>query len=209
MTRPAGVRPDGGAGVRPARIERKEDHEVIQPPLHLGHAIDKSPVVGFDLDAIARAEQALAELSGDFDSWMRQETETLVAARARAHAAQFAADALSALFHAAHDIKGEAKTLGYPLAGMAAASLCRLIEDTRDSGQLPVVLIDQHVDAIRAMIREGAGADNDTARRLTERLGEVTEDFLARRAAPGGACRDNDSTGSDDPYPDRVVGETG
>ncbi len=36
-----------------------------------------------------------------------------------------------ALFRAAHDIKGQAATLGFPLAAAVADSLCRLIERHR------------------------------------------------------------------------------
>ncbi len=41
------------------------------------------------------------------------------------------------------------------------------------------MLIDQHVDALRAMMREHARPDLDwVARALTARLREVTDDFL-------------------------------
>ena len=39
------------------------------------------------------------------------------------------ADTRAALFRAAHDIKGEAATFGYPIAGRIAGSLCRLIDE--------------------------------------------------------------------------------
>ena len=85
------------------------------------------------------------------------------------------------LFHAAHDIKGEAATFGFPYAGEAANSLCRLIEHTPDAARVPLDLIDQHVDAIRAIIREKARPDADeVAQRLTRKLREVTEEFLRR-----------------------------
>ncbi|MGC3956684.1 MAG: Hpt domain-containing protein [Verrucomicrobiota bacterium] len=41
------------------------------------------------------------------------------------------------LFHAAHDIKGDAATFGYPSAAPIAESLCRLIEHTPDLAQDP------------------------------------------------------------------------
>ena len=64
-----------------------------------------------------------------------------------------------ALFHAAHDIKGEAATFGYPFVAASADSLCRLIEHTPDMNRIPIALVDQHVDAVRAIIRENARPD--------------------------------------------------
>jgi HPt (histidine-containing phosphotransfer) domain-containing protein len=83
------------------------------------------------------------------------------------------------LFRCAHDIKGEAATFGFPLVAPPADSLCRLIEHTPDMTLIPLGLIDQHVDAIRAIVRENARPDNaEVARALTQRLREVTDEFL-------------------------------
>jgi len=83
------------------------------------------------------------------------------------------------LFHAAHDIKGEAATFGYPAVASAADSLCRLIEYTPDVTRIPPQLVDQHVDAVRAIYREYERSDaEDLAKVLTDRLREVTDEFL-------------------------------
>ncbi len=83
------------------------------------------------------------------------------------------------LFHAAHDIKGEAATFGYPEAAGVAESLCRLLEHTPELARIPIKLVDQHVDAVRAITREHARPDvADVASELTQRLREVTDDFL-------------------------------
>ena len=84
-----------------------------------------------------------------------------------------------ALFHAAHDIKGEVATFGYPAVAAAADSLCRLIEYTPDATRIPIKLVDQHVDAVRAIYREYSRSDaKELAAMLTERLREVTDEFL-------------------------------
>ena len=96
------------------------------------------------------------------------------------------------LFHAAHDIKGEAATFGYPAVAAAADSLCRLIEHTPDIARIPLALVDQHVDAVRAIIREYAASDVAAiAAALTKRLREVTDEFLVRenRDRPGRISR--------------------
>ena len=89
---------------------------------------------------------------------------------------------------AAHDIKGEAATFGYPLAADVAENLCRLIEHTPDACRVPPALIDQHVDAIRAIIREDAREPGDAVgAALAARLRQVTDEFLVseNRVRPG------------------------
>jgi hypothetical protein len=46
------------------------------------------------------------------------------------------------LFHAAHDINGEAVTFGFPAVGAATDSPCRLIEHTTDVTRIPISLVD-------------------------------------------------------------------
>ena len=157
------------------------DHEVIVPENELRKAVSNKPLVrGAADDPITRAEQALAELSGEFSSWMDSECERLDKARIKVGAAGCTGANKEALFHAAHDIKGAAATFGFPAMAAAADSLCRLIEHTPDPTRIPVKLVDQHVDAVRAIYREYARSDAvDLANRLTMRLREVTDEFLA------------------------------
>jgi HPt (histidine-containing phosphotransfer) domain-containing protein len=153
------------------------DYEMITPPNGLRMAVSK--VTDPTDDPVARAEQALAQLSGEFSSWMESECERLDKARREVKAKGFMKATRDALFHAAHDIKGEAATFGYPWVAASADSLCRLIELTPDMRRIPVTLVDQHVDAVRAIIREKARSDiSDIADRLTRRLREVTDEFL-------------------------------
>jgi HPt (histidine-containing phosphotransfer) domain-containing protein len=154
------------------------DHEVITRPNELRRAISTEPQAEGD-DPVARAEKALADLSAEFSNWMELECERLDAARKSIKTSGFTPKTKDALFHAAHDIKGEAATFGYPAVASAADSLCRLVEYTPDVTRLPVKLIDQHVDAVRAIIREYDRSDAaDLARMLTQRLREVTDEFL-------------------------------
>jgi HPt (histidine-containing phosphotransfer) domain-containing protein len=155
------------------------DHEVITPPNKLRKAIKKA--AQDDEDPVSRAEQALAGLSSEFSDWMQQECDRLDAARHQVRATGFTKASRDALFHAAHDIKGEAPTFGYPAVAAAAESLCRLVEHTPVMDRIPVPLVEQHVDAVRAIIREYARSDaQQMAETLTRRLREVTDEFLVR-----------------------------
>ena len=57
---------------------------------------------------------ALAALSSEFSSWMETECERLDKARRDIGVSGFTNASKDALFHAAHDIKGEAATFGFP-----------------------------------------------------------------------------------------------
>ena len=153
------------------------DHEVIVPPNRLKKAVAVAKPAGFD--PIARAEEALGKLAGEFAEWMDQECSKLDEIRQRVKTEGFAEETRDALFRCAHDIKGEAATFGFPLVAPPADSLCRLIEHTPDLTQIPLGLVDQHVDAIRAIVRENSRTDiAEVAWNLTRRLREVTDEFL-------------------------------
>jgi HPt (histidine-containing phosphotransfer) domain-containing protein len=155
------------------------DYEVITPPNRLRGVVSND---GSGPDgAVARAEAALAQLSSEFSAWMDAECARLTAARDAVRELGFDEDTREALFHAAHDIKGEAATFGFPAVADAADSLCRLIEHTPDLGRIPMALLDQHVDAVRAIVREYARTDVDeVSGALTQKLRAVTDEFLVQ-----------------------------
>ncbi len=155
------------------------DHEVITPENELRKLVSMRPLFPGEEDPVARAEKALSTLSPEFASWMDSECDRLDQARRSIRNNGFTKADKEALFHAAHDIKGEAATFGYPAVASAADSLCRLIELTPDVTGIPFTLVDQHVDAVRAIYREYARSDaKKLAAQLTKRLREVTDEFL-------------------------------
>jgi chemotaxis protein histidine kinase CheA len=155
------------------------DHEIITPPNELRKAVASAGPD--DDDPVARAEAALVQLSSEFAAWMQAECERIETARQAVKLLGMTEHTHNALFRAAHDIKGEAGTFGYPEVVGVADSLCRLLEHTPEIARIPVVLIDQHVDAVRAMTRETARTDKaEVAGELVRRLREVTDDFLKR-----------------------------
>jgi HPt (histidine-containing phosphotransfer) domain-containing protein len=158
------------------------DHEVITPTHRLEKAVAES--LKDDFDPVARAEAALAQLSKDFVEWMQAECERLETARQQVMRQGFTEKAHAELFRAAHDIKGEATTFGYPAVVGAAESLCRLLEHTPERSPIPLTLVEQHVDAVRAIAREYSRTDlTFVAATLTQRLREVTEEFLRNENA--------------------------
>jgi len=162
-----------------AAVATYGDHEVITPENKLRELVSERPTFPGEEHPVERAEKALAELSTEFSSWMDAECERLDTARQAVLKSGMSKATKEALFHAAHDIKGEAVTFGYPAMMSAADSLCRLIEHTPEPNRIPLTLVDQHVDAVRAIYREYARSDaKELAASLTKRLREVTDEFL-------------------------------
>ena len=162
--------------------DKDPDAQIIRRPVDLQNRV-VLPGNGDDAarDAIAKAEQALEDLSVNFDDWMKTETNRLLETRDAAIAAGFSANELEIFYQAAHNLKGQACTLGYPFADEICASLCRLLDKTGDKSRLPVALVKQHVDAVRAMVNEQAkGSENPKASILVKRLRDVTNEFVSQ-----------------------------
>lgn len=160
------------------KVETFAQHQVITQPNPLRAAVRRIGSDDVD-DAVARAEQALAGLSGEFTEWMTTECDRLAAAHAAVTNSGFTDAIRQELFRAAHDIKGDAATFGYPIAAAAAESLCRLLEHAPDVAEIPPDLLTVHVDAIQAIVREHAQISRlGVAEELGRKLRGMADKFL-------------------------------
>ena len=66
----------------------------------------------------------------------------------------------AALLRAAHDMKGQAATFDFPLIARVAGSLANLINDLPEGKNLPLALVDAHVDAVQVIHKQKI---NDTS----------------------------------------------
>lgn len=154
-------------------------HHVITQPNPLRKVLRRVEEKDLD-DPIARAEQALADLSGEFKSWMTTEVNRLSAAYVAIRNDGFTKERRDELFHAAHDIKGDAATFGFPAAAGVAESLCRVIEHAPDLERVPAELFTHHINAILAIVHENTKLDSiSVSAELSRRLRKVADDYLA------------------------------
>src|ERR1700748_886862 len=137
---------------KPADIEIKSfaDHHVITQPNPLRKVLRRVAENDLD-DPVARAEAALADMASEFKAWVAIEADGLSAAYAAIQKHGFTDATRDEMFRAAHDIKGDSATFGFPFAGVAADSLCRIIEHAPDLAKVPSNLIAHHIDAIQAI----------------------------------------------------------
>jgi chemotaxis protein histidine kinase CheA len=164
---------------RDIEVKAFATHHVITQPNPLRKVLRRVAEKDMD-DPIARAEQALAGLSGEFKSWMTTEVNRLSSAYVAIRNDGFTKERRDELFHAAHDIKGDAATFGFPAAAGVAESLCRVIEHAPDLERVPTELFTHHINAILAIVHENTKLDSiSVSAELSRRLRKVADDYLA------------------------------
>ena len=160
-------------------IKKFADHQVITQPNPLRKVLRRVADDEID-DPVARAEKALAGMSGEFRQWMEIEVERLAAAHAAILKDGFTKTARDELFRAAHDIKGDATTFGFPPAAAVAESLCRIIEHAPDLSRVPPDLIVHHINAVQAIVHQHTKLDRiSMSNELSQRLRGVADEYLA------------------------------
>ena len=141
-----------------------QQNPVIQPPslrLKVGGRFG-----AIDPSAIAKAEAALKSLSGNFAQWLSEEVIKLDAARQLVRDAGVTAETMETLYLRAHDLKGLGATYEFPLITRIGASLCRLIDDKDKRLTVSLPLVDAHIDAIKAAVRDSIKTDDHPVGRI-------------------------------------------
>lgn len=131
---------------------------------------------GIDANAIAKAEAALEAMSAQFGQWLDDELAKLDAAQAAIRTHGLTPETGEALYCRAHDLKGLGTTYQYPLVTRMAGSLCKLLDDASKRMSAPMVLVDAHVDAIKAVVRDQIKTDEHPVGRI---LAETLESRVA------------------------------
>lgn len=135
---------------------------------------------GIDPAAIAKAEAALKNLSSNFAEWLQDELNKLDAARSRVKAEGWTNETAENLYLRAHDLKGLGTTYEFPIVTRMAGSLCKLIDAPEKRLNAPLPLIDAHIDAIRAAVRDNIRDDADpVGRGVAEELEAQVKAFRA------------------------------
>lgn len=149
--------------------------QVIRPPNTLRMKIGGG-FGGIDANAIAKAEQALQAMSSQFGQWLQDEIVKLDKAQADIRESGYSAETAEALYFRAHDLKGLGTTYQYPLVTRLAGSLCKLLDDPAKRTAAPVVLLDAHIDAIKAVVRDEIQTDDHP-------VGKILAETLEARVA--------------------------
>jgi chemotaxis protein histidine kinase CheA len=165
--------------VKEAFVSQQNPGQVIQVPNTLRLKVG-GRFGAIDPSAIAKAEAALKSLSGNFSQWLQDEVVKLENARLRVKNDGVTAETMESLYLRAHDLKGLGATYEFPLITRIAASLCKLIDDKEKRLTASIVLIDAHIDAIKAAVRDDIKTDQHP-------VGKILITELERRVAETGA----------------------
>jgi hypothetical protein len=159
----------------PQPLAARPQGELIQVPNTLRMKVG-ARFSGLDAAAIAKAEAALKSLSSQFAQWLQDELAKLDAARANVHAAGLTHETGEQLYTHAHDLKGLGATYEFPIVTRLAGSLCKLIDSDPSRAKAPLKLVDAHIDAIKAAVRDNIRDDKNP-------LGRVLAEELERQVA--------------------------
>lgn len=135
---------------------------------------------GINADAVARAEEALRAMSAQFGEWLNDEIVKLDKAQADIREHGYTPATAEALYFRAHDLKGLGATYEYPLVTRIAGSLCKMLDVAERRMSAPLDVLDAHIDAIRAVVRDQIKTDeHPTGRALAETLEQRVAEHLA------------------------------
>lgn len=134
--------------------------EIIQVPNPLKNKVTYGPG-GVDPAALERAEAVIADLKGDYLTWVQEDLQKLQAAYDKAAAASEGdrTKAMQDVFGVAHDIKGQGGSFGYQLVTVIGNQLCRFIEKREQYGIQEVEAVRLHIDAMRLVINKRMEGD--------------------------------------------------
>ncbi|WP_293378269.1 Hpt domain-containing protein [Phenylobacterium sp.] len=152
-------------------MSQQNSGQMIQPNNALRLKVGGGRLGAIDPAAIAKAEAALKSLASNFSQWLNDEIVKLEAARQTVKAQGVTAETMENLYLRAHDLKGLGTTYGYQLITRIAGSLCRMIDDKEKRASAQLDLVDAHIDAIKAAVRDDIKSDeHPVGRVLVEEL---------------------------------------
>ena len=161
-----------------AKRGKPGDYTTITPPDTLQKKVRKLTGRAAKIDPIAKAEQAVEQLSVNFSDWMDKEVQRLMDIWQTNKSAGFSGEARGALYRAAHDLRGEASTLGFPSVGQIAGAFCDILDAMNDK-PVPDDFLEKYITAIRAIARETkAGEENAIAGALAEELSHAGAEMI-------------------------------
>ena len=161
-------------------MSQQNSGQVIQPNNALRLKVGGSRLGTIDPAAFAKAEAALKSLASNFAQWLNDEIVKLETSRQTVRAQGVTTETMENLYLRAHDLKGLGTTYGYQLITRIAGSLCRLIDDKEKRATVPLELVDAHIDAIKAAVRDDIKSDEHP-------VGRVLVEELERRVRTMGA----------------------
>lgn len=156
----------------------KKSYGMIIPPNNLKKKVKITIVKdGTETEAVDNADAAMDAMADKFKEWLEDEVSKFDKCRVN-FVAERNAKNMDALHVVAHDVKGQAETMGFPLITLVAASLCKLIEVWENPESFPLDQLNAHVDSIKVMLAQDIrAADHPVGKKLTDKLINTVFDY--------------------------------
>lgn len=130
---------------------------------------------------IARAEESIEKIKIFHPDWLQDDVAALTSAFCEFQHTP-SEKTLGRLYRASHDLRGQAALFDYPLISQVAHLLCDLIETFSDVSRPPLPLMNLHVEAIRAVLRDRIKySENEVAQELVRELERQDRQSVAAR----------------------------
>ncbi len=129
--------------------------EFITPPSNLKDKIATGGANAVDTDALARAEEVIANMADSYLDWVEEDLNKIQGAYDRLVAGEGDRTRdLEKVFAIAHDMKGQGGSFGFDLVTAVGNHLCRLLEriDDTTKPQTQNEAIRIHIDAMKLVI---------------------------------------------------------
>lgn len=138
------------------------------------------PIGGLSADeAVKRAEKAVADVAKEFEGMLGEELDEIDVLMA-AYKADPTKENLDPLFGRIHNLRGQGTTLGYPLITRIGTSFCRYIIDRNPAKPVKAPLIEQHLQALRIVLKERKESEGDA---LSKQVAEALETAVDKELA--------------------------
>lgn len=145
--------------------------------------------------AIKAAEEAIEQLSGEFDDWLTVEVDRLDQSVAILKTNGWNDDDKDKLFTISHDIKGQATTLGYPVITEICDTLCHLLEKTPNYTHISLNVIEIFASSIRSIIQQcQRGSEDEKANAISQGLRQMAMKILTHEIAQASKAKQQKET---------------
>ena len=171
---------------------RKAKPKFVTPPTTLQAKVKVGGPGAVDAAALARAEQVIAGMAGDYLEWAEDDLVDLeeVLEKLRAAEQNDRGALIERVFRISHDIKGQGGSFGYDMMTRIGGRLCDFVENlekagakeigAKEIGAKEIQVIQLHFDAMKLVIvNRMAGDGGEGAQKLFDDLKKVTDKVTA------------------------------
>lgn len=158
----------------------EEKLEVINPPNTLKEKVGNDAKGAIDLEALEKAEEAIASMSGEYLVSVAEDIQKIDDAFAKLEAATGdRKEELKDVFQESLNLKGQGGSFGYDLMTSIGNELCRFIEKLDKAGPKEVEAIKLHILSMKLVISDDIkGSGGNAGEEMLAGLQQVCDKLL-------------------------------